>query len=222
MRAVSIALTHRGSTGTETWSHRYMGSARWPLENNLNVSWAQVLHTEILVFCVTADDTSMTSLVIFDHSSFGVTNHSEVASLWLVRQDRATINSGSPPSCGTPFWQWSVAPPFRWVGWLVRYLDIYLFYVYALTWHWHHHLAALAFTIAASHRGSHGSSCRGIFQPTEWIMNGKNCRRLRIDVRLTMLPRPHMLALATPCHTLCHASSQLTTSQWKSTSTAIR
>jgi len=58
-----------------------MGSARWPLENNLNVSLAQVLHTEILVFCVTADDTSMTSLVIFDHSSFGVTNHSEVASL---------------------------------------------------------------------------------------------------------------------------------------------
>ena len=129
MRAVSIALTHRGSTGTETWSHRYMGSARWPLENNLNVSWAQVLHTEILVFCVTADDTSMTSLVIFDHSSFGVTNHSEAASLWLVRQDRATINSGSPPSWGANFCsdRWLHRP--RWVGCLVRYLDIYLFYV---------------------------------------------------------------------------------------------
>jgi len=57
-------------------------------------------------------------------SCFGVTNHGRLASLWLVRQDRATINSGSLPSCGTLFWQWS-----RWVGWLVRYLDIYLFYM---------------------------------------------------------------------------------------------
>ena len=38
---------HRGSTGNETWSHRYRRSARWPLENKLNVWWAQVLHTEI-------------------------------------------------------------------------------------------------------------------------------------------------------------------------------
>jgi len=39
-------------------------SARWPLENNLNV-WSA--HTEIWVFYVTADDTPMTSLVISDH-----------------------------------------------------------------------------------------------------------------------------------------------------------
>jgi len=53
-------------------------------------------------------------------SCFGVTNHGEAASLWLVRQDRATINLGSD--------RWLHHP--RWVGWLVRYLDIYLFYVY--------------------------------------------------------------------------------------------
>ena len=58
---------HRSSTGNETWSHRHRRSARWPLENNLNVWWAQVLHTEIYVFYVSADDTSMTSLVISDH-----------------------------------------------------------------------------------------------------------------------------------------------------------
>ena len=63
-------------------------------------------------------------------SCFNVTNHSESASLWLVRQDWATINSGGPPSCGTPFWQWSEASPSEMFGWLVRYLDIYLFYVY--------------------------------------------------------------------------------------------
>jgi len=33
--------------------------ARWPLENHLNVCWAQVLHTGIYVFYVTADDTSL-------------------------------------------------------------------------------------------------------------------------------------------------------------------
>jgi len=47
--------------------------ARWLLENNLNVRWAQVLRTEIQVFYVAADDMS---LVIF-----GVTNHSAAASL---------------------------------------------------------------------------------------------------------------------------------------------
>jgi len=48
----------------------------------------------------------------------------------LVRQDRATINSGSPPSCGANFRsdRWLHRP--RWVGWLLRYLDIYIFYVY--------------------------------------------------------------------------------------------
>ena len=43
----SVCLLHRGSTSNETWSHRYRRSARWPLESNLNVRWAQVLHTEI-------------------------------------------------------------------------------------------------------------------------------------------------------------------------------
>ena len=33
--------------------------ARWSLENSLKVRWAQGLHTEILVFYVTADDTSL-------------------------------------------------------------------------------------------------------------------------------------------------------------------
>jgi len=68
---------------------------------------------------------------------FGVTNHSEAASLWLVGQDRATINSGSPPSCGTPFWQWSVASPSE-IGWLAskvsRYLSILCLWG-RLMWH---------------------------------------------------------------------------------------
>jgi len=38
-------------------------------------------------------------------SCFGVTNHGRLALLWLVTQDRATINSGSPPSCDVTFWQ---------------------------------------------------------------------------------------------------------------------
>jgi len=43
----------------------------------------------------------------------------------LVRQDRATINSGDPPSCGANFCsdRWLHRP--RWVGWPVRYLDQY-------------------------------------------------------------------------------------------------
>ena len=65
-------------------------------------------------------------------SCFGVTNHSEAASLRLVRQDWATINSGSPPSCGAPFWQWSVASPCE-LGWLAskvsRYLSILCLWV---------------------------------------------------------------------------------------------
>jgi len=56
--------------------------------------------------------------------------HGRLASLWLVRQDLANSNSGSPPSCGLPFWQWSVASPCEMFVWQVRYLDIYLFYVY--------------------------------------------------------------------------------------------
>ena len=67
-------------------------------------------------------------------SCFGVTNHSEAASLWLVTRDRATINSGSPPSCGATFWQWSVASPSE-MGWLAskvsRYLSILCLWVSA-------------------------------------------------------------------------------------------
>jgi len=58
-------------------------------------------------------------------SCFGVTNHSEAASLWLVRQDRATINSGSLPSCSASFWQWSVASPSE-MGWLASKVSRYL------------------------------------------------------------------------------------------------
>jgi len=58
-------------------------------------------------------------------SCFGVTNHGRLASLWLVRQDQATINSGSPPSCGAPFWQWSVASPSE-MGWLASKVSRYL------------------------------------------------------------------------------------------------
>ena len=41
----NFGLSHRGRTGNETWSHRYTSAARWPLENNLIIWWAQV-------FCV--------------------------------------------------------------------------------------------------------------------------------------------------------------------------
>jgi len=58
-------------------------------------------------------------------SCFGVTNHSEAASLWLVRQNWATINSDSPPSCGAPFWQWLVASPSE-IGWLASKVSRYL------------------------------------------------------------------------------------------------
>ena len=58
-------------------------------------------------------------------SCFGVTNHSEAASLWLVRQDWSTINSGSPPSCDVTFWQWSVASPSE-MDWLASKVSRYL------------------------------------------------------------------------------------------------
>ena len=58
-------------------------------------------------------------------SCFGVTNHSEAASLWLVRQDRATINSVSPPSCDVTFWQWSMASPSK-NGWLASNVSRFL------------------------------------------------------------------------------------------------
>ena len=50
-------------------------------------------------------------------SCFGVTNHGWLASLWLVRQDRATINSGNLPAWGAPVWQRSVASLSE-IGWL--------------------------------------------------------------------------------------------------------
>jgi len=51
----------------------------------------------------------------------------------LVRQDRATINSGSPPSCGANFCsdRWLHRP--RWVGWLVRYLDVSKVSIYSMS-----------------------------------------------------------------------------------------
>ena len=58
-------------------------------------------------------------------SCFGVTNHGRLALLWLVRQDRATINSGSPPSCDVTFWQWSVASLSE-MGWLANKVSRYL------------------------------------------------------------------------------------------------
>ena len=67
----------------------------------------------------------MTSLVISDHVLLRITNHGRVASLWLVRQDRATINSGSPPSCDVTFWPWSVASPSE-MGWLASKVSRYL------------------------------------------------------------------------------------------------
>jgi len=73
----------------------------------------------------------MTSFVIADTACccccccFGLTNHSEAASLWLVKQDRATIYSGSPPSSGANFCsdRWLHRP--RWVGWPVRPLWVW-------------------------------------------------------------------------------------------------
>ena len=41
------SLSHRARTGNEKWSHRYICAARWPLENNRIIWWAQVLRTEI-------------------------------------------------------------------------------------------------------------------------------------------------------------------------------
>jgi len=69
----------------------------------------------------------MTSLVISDHVLLQRNQSQRSCSLWLVTQDRATINSGSPPSCDVTFWQWSVASPSE-IGWLAskvyRYLSI--------------------------------------------------------------------------------------------------
>ena len=65
-------------------------------------------------------------------SCFGVINHSEAASLWLVRQDWAATATGSPPSCDVTFWQRSVASPSE-MGWLAskvcRYLSILCLWV---------------------------------------------------------------------------------------------
>ena len=55
--------------------------ARWPLENNLNVWWAQVLHAWYSTLQQTTRHWWSPT------TCFGVTNHSEAASLWLVRQE---------------------------------------------------------------------------------------------------------------------------------------
>ena len=34
---IHTSYIHKGSTGNETWSHRYRRSGRWPLENKLNL-----------------------------------------------------------------------------------------------------------------------------------------------------------------------------------------
>ena len=38
----SVWLGHRARTGNEKWSNRYICAARWPLENNRIIWWAQV------------------------------------------------------------------------------------------------------------------------------------------------------------------------------------
>ena len=42
---LQVSCKHRGRTGNETWSHRYICAARWPLENNRIIWWTQVLRT---------------------------------------------------------------------------------------------------------------------------------------------------------------------------------
>ena len=74
-------------------------------------------------------------------SCFGITSHGRLALLWLVRQDRATINSGSPPSCDVTFWQWSVASLSEMV-WLARKVSRYLSILCPWLWHWHAGLCA--------------------------------------------------------------------------------
>jgi len=55
---------------------------------------------------------------------------------WLG-SNRLIINkSGSPPSCDYYFWQWLVTTHSELFDCQVRYLDIYLFYVFWLLWSW--------------------------------------------------------------------------------------
>jgi len=74
-------------------------------------------------------------------SCFGVTSHGRLALLWLVRQDRATINLRSPPSCDVTFWQWSVASLSEMV-WLASKVSRYLSILCPWLWHWHAGLCA--------------------------------------------------------------------------------
>jgi len=82
--------------------------ARWPLEK-------KPLTFDVRKFCIPKFRYSTLQQTTrhwwFPTSCFGVTNHREAASLWLVRQEWANNNSGSPPSCDHDFWQWSVATP---------------------------------------------------------------------------------------------------------------
>jgi len=110
-------MYHRDSTGSETWSHHYRRSAMFDgrrfciLQFRYSTLQQMTCQWRHWWFPTT--------------SCFGVTNHSEAASLWLVTRDRATINSGSPPSCGATFWQWSVASPSE-MGWLASKVSRYL------------------------------------------------------------------------------------------------
>jgi len=63
-------------------------------------------------------------------SCFGVTNHGQLASLWLVGRIGLLLTRSVHHLAEHPFGsdRWLHHP--RWVGWLVRYLDVYLFYVY--------------------------------------------------------------------------------------------
>ena len=58
--------------------------ARWPLENNLKVRWAQVLHVKINRYSTIKQTTHHWWVLT---TCFGVTDHSEAALLWLVRQE---------------------------------------------------------------------------------------------------------------------------------------
>jgi len=130
-----LGPTHRGSTGNETWSHRYRRSARWSLEKTSTFIYSMSITVkksmdEGFTYSNLATVSRSRRHWWFPTSCFGITNHSKAASLWFVRQDRATINSGSPPSCGAPFWQWPVASPSE-MGWLASKVSRYL----SILWH---------------------------------------------------------------------------------------
>ena len=118
----SLLVVHTGAVPAMKPEATAIGqSARWPLENNQHNSQPV---TKGASEPRSAGWQASWSLIGY---------HGRLASLWLVRQDWDNIKSGSLPSCGIPFWQWSVASPSEMFGWQVRHLDIYLFYVYGST-----------------------------------------------------------------------------------------